>query len=109
MKRPEWNKIGRCVVTAVFAALLVTVGVLQKTARTEVDVILFAGQSNMSGVGDASLAPAVPEGVGYEFRAITDPTRLYPLAEPLEKMRTIPVCVTTGDCWNEPVPWCLRL
>ena len=25
MKRPEWNKIGRCVVTAVFAALLVVV------------------------------------------------------------------------------------
>ena len=82
MKRPEWKKIGSCVVTALFVVLLVAVGVLQKTARTEVDVILFAGQSNMSGVGDASLAPVVPKGVGYEFRAITDPTRLYPLAEP---------------------------
>ena len=54
MKRPEWNKIGSCVVTAVFVVLLVAVGVLQKTARTEVDVILFAGQSNMSGVGAVS-------------------------------------------------------
>ena len=91
MKRPEWKKIGSCVVTAVFVVLLVAVGVLQKTARTEVDVILFAGQSTMN------------------FGPSPIPRAFTRWRSPLEKMRTIPVCVTTGDCWNEPVPWCLRL
>lgn len=51
--------------------------------ETVVDVIIFMGQSNMSGAGgDAKLAPTVPEGQGYEFRAISDPTRLYPITEP---------------------------
>lgn len=47
-----------------------------------VDLILFMGQSNMAGRGDASLAPAVPRGMGYEYRAITDPAHLHSLAEP---------------------------
>ncbi len=80
--RIKVKKIIRIGMTAIFLLFLVCTGVLQKAERREVDVILFAGQSNMSGLGDASLAPVVPEGVGYEFRAITDPTRLYPLAEP---------------------------
>lgn len=70
--------------------LLLAVGVKQKSGRQVVDVLLFAGQSNMSGVGDASKAPKVPEGVGYEFRAITDPTRLYPLKEPFGEMEHNP-------------------
>jgi len=54
--------------------------------RIVVDLIFFMGQSNMSGAGgDASLAPYVPEGRGYEFRAISDPTRLYPIEEPFGK------------------------
>ncbi len=49
----------------------------------DVDLILFMGQSNMSGAaGDASLAPKVPEEAGMEFRAISDPTTLYPIIEP---------------------------
>ncbi len=49
----------------------------------DVDLILFMGQSNMSGAaGDASLAPKVPEDAGMEFRAISDPTTLYPISEP---------------------------
>ena len=49
----------------------------------DVDLIFFMGQSNMSGAaGDASLAPHVSEDAGMEFRAISDPTRLYPLTEP---------------------------
>lgn len=49
----------------------------------DVDLILFMGQSNMSGAaGDATLAPTVPEEAGMEFRAISDPTRLYPITEP---------------------------
>ena len=47
-----------------------------------VDLMIFAGQSNMAGNGDASQAPDVPAGHGYEFRAVTDPTRLYPVEEP---------------------------
>lgn len=46
----------------------------------DVDLFLFSGQSNMSGKGDASLAPSVI--FGYEFRSITDPTQLYPITEP---------------------------
>ena len=76
------KKIFMAGITSLFLFLLVFAGMYQKMNRQEVDVILFAGQSNMSGVGDASFAPAVPEGVAYEFRAITDPTRLYPLEEP---------------------------
>lgn len=48
-----------------------------------VDLVMFMGQSNMSGCGgDAAQAPAVPEGHGFEFRAISDPTRVYPIKEP---------------------------
>ena len=59
-----------------------------RTLRTDdgkiiVDLVMFMGQSNMSGTGgNASYAPEVEEGHGYEFRAISDPTRLYPIKEP---------------------------
>lgn len=48
----------------------------------EIDLIIFAGQSNMGGRGTASQAPVVKEGIAYEFRAVSDPTRLYPVTEP---------------------------
>lgn len=52
-----------------------------------VDLIVFAGQSNMAGRGETSTtypetAPAVIPGAGYEFKSVTDPTKLYPIAEP---------------------------
>ncbi len=47
-----------------------------------VDLVLFIGQSNMAGRGTARSATKVPEGHAYEFRAISDPTKLYPLEEP---------------------------
>ena len=47
-----------------------------------VDLIMFMGQSNMAGRGVASESPVVPVGHGYEFRAISDPTKLYPIVEP---------------------------
>jgi hypothetical protein len=50
-----------------------------------VDLVLFIGQSNMAGRGVASQAPVVPEGQGYEFRAMSDPTKLYPITEPFGK------------------------
>ena len=49
----------------------------------DVDLIFFMGQSNMSGAaGDTSAAPGVSEDAGMEFRAVSDPTRLYPITEP---------------------------
>ncbi|MFK3936206.1 sialate O-acetylesterase [Alkalihalobacillus sp. NPDC078783] len=48
----------------------------------KVDLVLFMGQSNIAGRGVAEDAPRVAEGHGFEFRAITDPTRLYPVTEP---------------------------
>ena len=47
-----------------------------------VDLVMFMGQSNMAGRGTASEAPVVPKGYGYEFRAISDPTKLYDIVEP---------------------------
>jgi hypothetical protein len=50
-----------------------------------VDLVMFMGQSNMAGRGVAAQSPVVPEGHGYEFRAISDPTKLYPIVEPFGK------------------------
>ncbi|MCR5686583.1 MAG: sialate O-acetylesterase [Lachnospiraceae bacterium] len=48
-----------------------------------VDLVIFAGQSNMSGRGgDAKAAPGVPVDTGYEFRYGTCPTGMYPITEP---------------------------
>lgn len=47
-----------------------------------VDLVMLMGQSNMAGRGVVSEAPVVPEGHGYEFRAMSDPTKLYPIIEP---------------------------
>lgn len=51
------------------------------------DLFLFMGQSNMAGRGITDSrwpekAPAVPPEAGAEFRAVSDPTRLYPVCEP---------------------------
>lgn len=48
----------------------------------EADLLFFMGQSNMAGRGDERLAPAVAEGVAYEYRAVTRPGELTPLTEP---------------------------
>ncbi len=56
---------------------------VKKDGKVVVDIIMFMGQSNMSGCGgDASQAPTVKPGAGYDFRAISDPTRLYSIVEP---------------------------
>ena len=52
------------------------------SVRDTVDLVIFMGQSNMAGRGVASEAPVVPKGYGYEFKAISDPTKLYPIVEP---------------------------
>ncbi len=55
---------------------------------TEIDLIIFMGQSNMSGTGDAKQAPTVIDGAGYEFRAISDPTKLYKIQEPFGELES---------------------
>ena len=52
-----------------------------------VDLFLFMGQSNMAGRGITSSiwpekAPIIIKGAGYEFRAISDKTKLYEIKEP---------------------------
>lgn len=61
----------------------------------EVDLFLFMGQSNMAGRGITCFR--FPEktlkclkGAGYEFRAISDPTKLYPIAEPFGQYENKP-------------------
>lgn len=51
----------------------------------KIHLIMFMGQSNMAGRGNALEAPAVPLGTAYEFRAITAPNTVYPLKEPFGK------------------------
>lgn len=46
-----------------------------------VDLVIFMGQSNMAGRGDYRQATKVPQGHGYEFRAVSDPTKLYGIGE----------------------------
>ena len=50
--------------------------------RNEVLLIAFMGQSNMAGRGSAMKAPALIQGAGYEYRAVTAPDCLSPLQEP---------------------------
>ncbi len=55
-------------------------------APVQVDLIIFAGQSNMSGNGgNPALAPAVLPGQGYEYRPVAAPGQLTPLVEPFGK------------------------
>lgn len=52
------------------------------TVNDTVDLIVFAGQSNMTGRGNASLAPKLIDGAGYECKTVTDNGKLYTLKEP---------------------------
>ena len=67
-----------------------------------VDLGIFMGQSNMAGRGITTTAhpepaPIVPEGHGYEFKAISDPTKLYNLVEPFGVNENNPNGVTEGN------------
>lgn len=57
----------------------------------DVTVVLFVGQSNMAGRGDdLTIAPKVELNSGWEFRAISDPTKLYRIVEPFGKYENNP-------------------
>lgn len=49
----------------------------EQSTEMMVDLVMFMGQSNMAGRGDYTQATTVPTGHGYEFRAVSDPTKLY--------------------------------
>lgn len=72
----------------------VSVFVSSITKQKYVDLILFMGQSNMAGRGvvnsqHTETAPVIINRAGYEFRAITDPTKLYPMEEPFGKSENV--------------------
>lgn len=50
--------------------------------RSTVDVFVFCGQSNMTGVGNAASAPKLKQGAGYAFNYITDRKNFSPIKEP---------------------------
>ena len=68
----------------------------------ECDVIIFMGQSNMAGRGITTSAhpegaPKIIEGAGYEFRAISDPTKFYGIVEPFGKNENNPDGINDGN------------
>ena len=79
-------------VTALVGCTAVKTDAATVTSKTtDVDVIYFMGQSNMSGRGgDAALAPMVKQENGAEFRAYSDPNGLYPISEPFGKSENNP-------------------
>lgn len=50
-----------------------------------VDLVLFAGQSNMAGRGDYAESIVCPAGYGYEYHAVTEPGVLSAVTEPFGK------------------------
>lgn len=55
---------------------------LNNTIKDSVDLIVFAGQSNMSGRGTAADAVVCDKNAGFEFKAVSNPATLMPIAEP---------------------------
>lgn len=57
-----------------------------KPDAVQADIILFMGGSNMAGRGNAEAGVNCPDGYAYEFRAVSDPTRLYPMSQAFGKL-----------------------
>lgn len=53
--------------------------------RSMVDVIVFCGQSNMTGVGNSADAPKLTQGAGYAFNYITNRKKFSLIKEPFGK------------------------
>ena len=71
-------------------------GIGKLANNNTVDLVMFMGQSNMAGRGVASESIVCQSGHGYEFRAISDPTKLYDIVEPFGKNEN-----NTGSGVNE--------
>ena len=63
----------------------------------EFDLILFAGQSNMAGRGCVEEAAVCPHGVGWEYRAVTDPDHIHPLMESFGQHENRPGLIDDGE------------
>ena len=65
-------------------------------ALENVDLVLFAGQSNMAGRGCAAEAAACPPEAGWEYRAVSAPDALYPIGEPFGWNENVPGAIDDG-------------
>ena len=68
----------------------------------QVDVMIFMGQSNMAGRGEVTEehpedAPAVINGAGWEFRAVSDPTMLYPIDKTFGRNENVEDAINDND------------
>ncbi|MCM1539859.1 MAG: sialate O-acetylesterase [Blautia sp.] len=66
-----------------------------------IDLFLFMGQSNMAGRGIVTQehcqgAPRLLDGAGYEYRAVSDPDRLYVMEEPFGRFENRPGGIDDG-------------
>lgn len=73
------KRAGKAVITATVGKKSVSCALVVKST---VDVIVFAGQSNMTGNGDASTAPRLTDGAGYAYHPVTQKKSFTPLEEP---------------------------
>lgn len=73
------KKAGKAVITATNGKKTVSCSV---TVKDTVDVLVFAGQSNMTGNGSASLAPDLKDGAGYAYHPVTGKKDFSVLKEP---------------------------
>ena len=62
-----------------------------------IDLVLFAGQSNMAGRGCAAEAAPCPEEAGWEYRAVSAPDALYPIGEPFGRQENVPGALDDGE------------
>ena len=77
------------ILSVIVAVAVILLGITENVNAAEqiytkiVDLVIFAGQSNMSGRGgNARTAPKVANDTGYEFRYGSCAAGLYPVTEP---------------------------
>lgn len=66
-----------------------------------VDVFMFMGQSNMAGRGITNTehpekAPTIMSGAGYEYRAVSDDTKLFDIEEPFGRNENVSGAIDDG-------------
>lgn len=59
-----------------------TADIIPENIHDTVDVVVFAGQSNMSGRGKASEAVVCDSDAGFEYKSVSNPKTLVPVEEP---------------------------
>jgi len=56
--------------------------IIMENINEAIDIVIFAGQSNMSGRGNAAEATICDTNAGFEYKAVSNPTMLVPITEP---------------------------